>query len=93
LLRQRKKAKKGDAAAVARCAGPQVQHASVGGTNKLAFGSDRFAPLIRPTRTGLGNVTCGQVKISNNPNIHSLDYLLSFELTRDNAVVVDLVVK
>ncbi|MDO8304751.1 hypothetical protein, partial [Herminiimonas sp.] len=43
------------------------------GTNKLAFGSDRFAPFIRPTRTGLGNVTCGQVKNSSNPNIHSLD--------------------
>ncbi|WP_304779875.1 hypothetical protein, partial [Herminiimonas sp.] len=54
LLRQRKKAKKGDAAAVARCADPQVQHTSVGGTNKLAFGSNRFAPFIRLTRTGLG---------------------------------------
>jgi len=59
LLRQRKKAKKGDAEAVARCAGSQVKQSSVGSTNKLAFGSNRFALFIRLTIACLGNVTCG----------------------------------
>ena len=54
--------------AVARCAGTQVKQSPAGSTNKLAFGSNRFALFIRLTITCLGNVTCGHFKTNSKPN-------------------------